>query len=172
MEIWKLKPLREKFSLMNNVQMLVDWLNVTRICHGYLLNFAIQISVFCGNAGIADKLRCTSPIFFVRLKKSSPQDALLSHSDGSHSQKSRSNLGNILKDMNLVSQWAHLPCSTSCMHSGFLARMQICLEIDSCLCEWVHRWIWSPSLYVYLVSCVFILPVFPGMPSCIRTCIL
>lgn len=66
MEIWKLKPLREKFSLMNNVQMLVDWLNVTRICHEYLLNFAIQISVFCGNAGIADKLRCTSPIFFVR----------------------------------------------------------------------------------------------------------
>lgn len=73
MEIWKLKPLREKFSLMNNVQMLVDWLNVTRICHGYLLNFAIQISVFCGNAGIADKLRCTSPIFFVRLKKAAPR---------------------------------------------------------------------------------------------------
>lgn len=105
-------------------------------------------------------------------KKSSPQDALLSHSDGSHSQKPRSNLGNMLKDTNLVSQWAHLTCSTHCVHSGFLPRMQICLEIDSCLCEWVHRWIWSPSLYVCLVSCVFILPVFPGVPSCIRTCIL
>lgn len=69
MEIWTLKLPKQKFPPVGNVQVLVDWLNVTKVCNGYMLNFAMQISVFRRNGGIANNLKCTSQIFFVQLKK-------------------------------------------------------------------------------------------------------